>query len=63
MLGLIGKFFVVKLNIKDRDIKEFKVLIEFEVIVLIDYFKYGYFIEVRRSKKIFEGMKYFKWVF
>lgn len=61
-LGLIGKSPAVKLNIKDRDIKEPKALTESEVIALIDYFKHGYFTEARRSKKTLEGMKYLKWV-
>lgn len=61
-LGLIGKPPAVKLNIKDRDIKEPKALTESEVIALIDYFKHGYFTEARRSKKTLEGMKYLKWV-
>ncbi|EJL6513077.1 tyrosine-type recombinase/integrase [Vibrio cholerae] len=61
-LGLIVKSPAVKLNIKDRDIKEPKALTESEVIALIDYFKHGYFTEARRSKKTLEGMKYLKWV-
>ncbi|EJL6323900.1 tyrosine-type recombinase/integrase [Vibrio cholerae] len=61
-LGLIGKSPAVKLNIKDRDIKEPKALTESEVIALIEYFKHGYFTEARRSKKTLEGMKYLKWV-
>ncbi|EKG0034030.1 tyrosine-type recombinase/integrase [Vibrio cholerae] len=61
-LGLIVKSPAVKLNIKDRDIKEPKALTESEVIALIEYFKHGYFTEARRSKKTLEGMKYLKWV-
>ncbi|WP_277206861.1 tyrosine-type recombinase/integrase [Vibrio misgurnus] len=62
LLDLIPKSPAVKLLLKDRGDTESKALSEVEVKHLLDYFKYDYFTECKRSKKTIDAMKYIKWI-
>ncbi|EKO3636837.1 tyrosine-type recombinase/integrase [Vibrio metschnikovii] len=62
LLDVIPKSPAVKLLLKDRENKASKALTELEVNNALNYFKYDYFTEKKRSKKTIETMKFIKWI-